>query len=475
MATASLGVLLGKVPWSHCHGPFCMAGGATDGAAAAALAEVTTEPAWTLSLGHFWSLIELAVFQVLGTLAMISIAGLSYSVKQSSLGPWARKALMLALSTVSLMAPLTVIKQVGTASGVARFQLSIFGVLAFFRLLELLFGTGPKGFDTSAKNFVIYFSSLAEVCFDDKARLLLRPAGVLRQIVSNLLRNAMLLLACLSLGRATDWMPLLGSGIDAAKLPLFGFPYSLPSSWLQAGLVYLILNMSFTSQRLLVALLGFNTAELMRNPLLCSTSIRDFWGRRWNLLIHNLMKRTFFKPLAAGSRLSRHAGALLAFVASGLFHEYMWLAVNLGSAGNSYLPGGPLLFFFAQFVLGSGEAMLAGSALGQVASDLPAPVKTIFTTLAILPCGPAFLSGLLNMFLESTAVMPTVGLAPHFRANMAILVRGQVLGTWFPQVFLLGIASVAGLLVVKKAVFAGSTRSKLHENSIAGTERLMGS
>ena len=34
----------------------------------------------------------------------------------------------------------------------------------------------------------------------------------------------------------------------------------------------------------------------MRAPLSQSTSIRDFWGRRWNLIIHGLMKRCFFMP-----------------------------------------------------------------------------------------------------------------------------------------------------------------------------------
>lgn len=476
MATTVLDALLGKVPWSFCHGPLCIGGGATEGAAAVALEEVAAGPAWTLSLGHFSSMIELAVFQMLGTLTMISIAGLSYSAQKSALGPWARKACILTLAIVSLLVPLAVIMQGATTAGVARFQLSIFGILAFFRLLELMLSTGPKGFDVSAKNFIVYFAAQVEVCFDDKAQLVPRPAGMLWQIISELFQNAMFLLVCLSLGRATDYMPLLGSGTDSASLPLFGFPYSLPSSWLQALDIYLMLNISATFQRLLIGVLGFSTMEVMRNPLLRSTSVRDFWGRRWNLLIHKLMKRTFFKPLAAGSRLGRHAGGLLAFFASGLFHEYMWLAINWDRAGGSYFPGGPLLFFFAQFALGALESMLAGTALGRVASELPAPVKTFFTTAAILPFGPAFLSGLLGMLLENTSVMPTVGLAPHIRAHAAISLKGEVSGTVFPQLALLASVGLAGLLVIKKGLFACSTtQQKFLEGSTAQTDRLMGS
>ena len=42
---------------------------------------------------------------------------------------------------------------------------------------------------------------------------------------------------------------------------------------------------------------GIASVDSMQTPLLLSTSLRDFWGRRWNLVVHRLMKRTFFVPL----------------------------------------------------------------------------------------------------------------------------------------------------------------------------------
>ena len=38
------------------------------------------------------------------------------------------------------------------------------------------------------------------------------------------------------------------------------------------------------------ALTGFRTMVIMRNPLFASTSVSDFWGRRWNLLISGVLK-----------------------------------------------------------------------------------------------------------------------------------------------------------------------------------------
>jgi hypothetical protein len=41
---------------------------------------------------------------------------------------------------------------------------------------------------------------------------------------------------------------------------------------------------------LLLCLLGYRPVSVMRNPLLRSVSPRDFWGRRWNLVIHGILK-----------------------------------------------------------------------------------------------------------------------------------------------------------------------------------------
>eukprot|EP00438_Fugacium_kawagutii_P022080 Skav221384 [mRNA] locus=scaffold4031:10725:18837:+ [translate_table: standard] len=76
---------------------------------------------------------------------------------------------------------------------------------------------------------------------------------------------------------------------------------------------------------------GLASVDSMQSPLLLSTSLRDFWGRRWNLVVHRLMKRTFFAPVVGRSRW---LAGLLAFMMSGLFHEYM----RLGTESTSQHP-----------------------------------------------------------------------------------------------------------------------------------------
>ncbi len=37
-------------------------------------------------------------------------------------------------------------------------------------------------------------------------------------------------------------------------------------------------------------LFGYKVVQGMRNPMLEATSPSDFWGRRWNVLVHSVMK-----------------------------------------------------------------------------------------------------------------------------------------------------------------------------------------
>ena len=69
-------------------------------------------------------------------------------------------------------------------------------------------------------------------------------------------------------------------------------------------------------------------------PIFCSpwaaTSLRDFWGRRWNLLARDLLHDLVFRPLAP--RGVRCASAA-AFAASALLHAYPACAAGASPLG----------------------------------------------------------------------------------------------------------------------------------------------
>jgi D-alanyl-lipoteichoic acid acyltransferase DltB (MBOAT superfamily) len=85
--------------------------------------------------------------------------------------------------------------------------------------------------------------------------------------------------------------------------------------------------------------LGMDARPLMNTPII-STSLGEFWGRRWNTAFRDLTHRFLFRPLTR--RLGVRAGIAGGFVFSGLMHE---LVISV-PAGGGY--GGPTLFFAAQ-------------------------------------------------------------------------------------------------------------------------------
>ena len=78
--------------------------------------------------------------------------------------------------------------------------------------------------------------------------------------------------------------------------------------------------------------LGVNAMPLMRNPSR-STSLAEFWGRRWNTAFHELAARFTFRPLRR--LVGAGTAASLVFLVSGLIHE---LVISLPAGGGYGLP-----------------------------------------------------------------------------------------------------------------------------------------
>ncbi|KAG9455139.1 hypothetical protein H6P81_008043 [Aristolochia fimbriata] len=58
-----------------------------------------------------------------------------------------------------------------------------------------------------------------------------------------------------------------------------------------------------------------------------STSLQDFWGRRWNLMVTGILRPTVYDPIrrwAGSTRRARLLGIIAVFLVSGLMHEVMF-------------------------------------------------------------------------------------------------------------------------------------------------------
>jgi len=87
---------------------------------------------------------------------------------------------------------------------------------------------------------------------------------------------------------------------------------------------------------------GADCGPLFRAPLR-STSLGEFWSRRWNLAFSEMTALVVYRPVSVA--VGRRTGLLAAFVLSGLLHE---VAISL-PVGAGF--GGPLLYFAIHGVL----------------------------------------------------------------------------------------------------------------------------
>ena len=156
---------------------------------------------------------------------------------------------------------------------------------------------------------------------------------------------------------------------------------------------------------------GYETEDVMNNPVFGATSPSDFWARRWNLLIHDVLKRGCFLPVR---RYASKTVALTAtFFASSLFHEWLQLTVFptwdhdysytedrngtiveetcriVGREGDGFSPvhcyapkwGAATGFFMWQAMIIAIEFTVGPSCKG-VFLNVPPPMKTFLTIVA---------------------------------------------------------------------------------------------
>lgn len=94
--------------------------------------------------------------------------------------------------------------------------------------------------------------------------------------------------------------------------------------------IELVLALSAAPAR---AIFGFEIEPQFNEPYL-STSLQDFWGRRWNLMVTRILRPTVYDPVRraltrlVGHACAAHAAVLATFLVSGLMHEliYYYLA-----------------------------------------------------------------------------------------------------------------------------------------------------
>jgi hypothetical protein len=181
--------------------------------------------------------------------------------------------------------------------------------------------------------------------------------------------------------RFSEWAWAVSKTIFGAAL-LWAVARRVPEHWplLRGwiGMVGMVLIAHFGSFHI-VSLLwktgGVDTVTIMASPLR-SSSLREFWGHRWNLgfrqLGHELIFQPFHECLGVG------LAGFLVFLVSGLIHD---LVISLPARGGYGLPT-------AYFVLQGGGVVLERSRVGRRIGLRGGVCGWLF--MAMLTAGPAF-------------------------------------------------------------------------------------
>ncbi|KAJ3694013.1 hypothetical protein LUZ60_009493 [Juncus effusus] len=101
--------------------------------------------------------------------------------------------------------------------------------------------------------------------------------------------------------------------------------------------MYLFLDLFLSIFAITSRMLGMELDPQFNKPYF-ATSLRDFWGRRWNLMVSAILRPSIYEPIK--SHFGPGIGVLAAFLVSGIMHEIMFYYNNLRK------PTGEVTWFF---------------------------------------------------------------------------------------------------------------------------------
>lgn len=275
--------------------------------------------------------------------------------------------------------------------------------LLTYRCLEAMHGTLPRfAYDTSKahkknslRQFVTYYASSIQFNLTDKGdavpvkwvELQQRMVHFLRMFLETTILSSLMLHYQYQLFDVATWTGRIANNFAMAYLTGAGT---------ESGIIGLGIMTSL--------LTGISTSHFHDHPFLHSRSPSDFWGRRWNKIVGEGLRRGIYMPLRKANVVAS-AATMATFVVSGLMHEYVLVTMTLregipnNTTGNTFQPnfGNHLIFFVWNGVILLLEFALRGSRFIKfLSSTLPRPIRTALVLLTVLPVAHLFTDEYVN-------------------------------------------------------------------------------
>jgi hypothetical protein len=232
------------------------------------------------------------------SLALMVTFGASAASGVVNAPPVWRRAAAFGLAALLLAMPFVAAP---TAPGV-RFLCAASAALAFLRNLDIVRDSRP--WSTTARAFHLLF-----------------PFDTRRVVRSPRRFEASVWVHAAAFGLAT--------GLAVAILVRNGAA-TTPSAWLTrwffaAIAAYCSIEVVVAAHRACAGLLGFTLPKLHDHPIL-ARSLAEFWGKRWNLSVRDMLHEHCFRPLSRRAPLA--VAVFATFMASAFLHAWLLLAAG---------------------------------------------------------------------------------------------------------------------------------------------------
>jgi D-alanyl-lipoteichoic acid acyltransferase DltB (MBOAT superfamily) len=299
------------------------------------------------------------------SIAMVSPAVLVAALYARAVSSWLRPGFLrpaALLPVVAFLAAAPLIFSSAIVRGVAAFFLTWLGM---FKVVLLAAGSGPL--DPTLPVFVFIFTTAFPVKL--RCRGAAEAAG---EAASNSKVKSVSLVSC-----------AVKVAVLAAILHVYRYANQL-RLYMRLALygvhIYCFLDLLLTCTAAVGGALGMELEPQFDRPYLAS-SLRDFWGRRWNLMVSAILRPSVYDPVRA--RAGKAAATLATFLVSGMMHEVMIYYLILRP------PTGEMTaFFLLHGACCVAEELCARRCAAKGWQQLPRPVATLF--VVVLVTGTAF-------------------------------------------------------------------------------------
>ncbi|CAJ1935638.1 unnamed protein product [Cylindrotheca closterium] len=286
-------------------------------------------------------------------------------------------------------------------------------IVSIFRATEAAHGFAPEHSTKSEKDYMVYYASLLIISRDEKGDYIKCTWGKVARHGCNFLGFLLILGMYKSIIMLHEDLVVFGPPINSRSewnsLKRFVTWELYANNMVHAILFQLYLTTYVEGLTLLwTAISGCQVDEVMKNPMFESRSPSDFWSKRWNLLIHTVLKGGVYKPVRKNGSIA--LACISVFLASGLFHEFL-LAVTFFEGVFIPAYGYTLAFFFWQAALIVGEISFGRSKFFQIlGKSLPSTARTVLVISLGLPLAHMFSEPYArsNFFQSGLQGVPTV-------------------------------------------------------------------